>query len=343
MRVFLTGGTGLLGSHVAEHLRARGHTVVALVRPTSRTEHLRRVGAELVTGDLTDPEPALARAAGGCDATIHAAALLYRRDATEVDYQAVNVDATERLLRAAGAAGARRAVLVSSTAVYGAGEPGELHTEDSWLRHPPPARVQYARSKREGEQAAWRLHGAGVVRLSTVRPGVLYGERDRWFTAALARTVGWPAVPLPAGGRCTVPVVYAGNAAVGVVAALEREEAVGEAYNLSEDAPLTVRALIENFARGLSRRPVLVAVPGWAVLAVAAVGDGILRLLPAARGADADLRRAARRLLEDNAYPAEKARRALDWGARVPPALALERTARWWLGMHAGAEEVGQR
>ena len=51
MRTFLTGGTGLIGSHVAEALRARGDDVVALVRETSDTTHLESIGCLLVRGD----------------------------------------------------------------------------------------------------------------------------------------------------------------------------------------------------------------------------------------------------------------------------------------------------
>lgn len=341
MQVFLTGGTGLLGTHVARRLAERGHGIVALVRSTSRTSGLKRLGATLVTGDLRDSVETLARAATGCEATIHAAALVYRRGAGPLEYQAINVGGTERLLRAAGAAGAGRTVLVSSIAVYGSGPPGERYEESRWLAHPPPARVDYARSKRAAEEAAWRLHAEGLIRLTAVRPGVLYGEGDRWFTPALARIMRWPVVPLPGHGRHTVPVVYAGNAADGVLTALEREGAVGQAYNLSEDAPLTVRALLQNFARGLERRLRLVPVPAGVVRAAAVAGDTLLRMMPALRGTD--LRRAARRILADNAYPSEKARRELGWAARVPPAEALRRTAGWWREAASRPDEDGER
>ena len=66
MRVFLTGGTGLVGSHVAERLRAEGHEVVALVRHGSDRRHLAGVGCRFVEGAVEDGVPDLARAMAGC-------------------------------------------------------------------------------------------------------------------------------------------------------------------------------------------------------------------------------------------------------------------------------------
>ena len=62
----VTGATGLLGSHLAERLRARGDHVRALVRTNSRTDFLDALGVEIVRGDLTDPA-ACARPSAGVD------------------------------------------------------------------------------------------------------------------------------------------------------------------------------------------------------------------------------------------------------------------------------------
>ncbi len=332
MRVFLTGGTGLVGSHTARQLVAAGHQVVALARPTSDTAGLAGL-AEVVRGDVLDPPERLEAALRGCEAVVHAAALMYRRGATAADYERMNVAATGAVLRAAGAAGAKRAVHVSSIAVYAGEAEASGHDEESWREGALPARVPYAVTKRAGEEEAWRVHASGAVRLTTVRPGVLYGERDRWLTPSLARVTRWPVVPLPGGGRTTVPVVYAGNVARGIVAALEREAAVGRAYNLSDDGELTSRELLEVFGRTLGHAPRILPIPGALLMAVAGAGDVVARLIPAIAGAN--LRHGARRLLENNRYSSARARRELGWtqegpAALVPPAQAVARTAEWW-------------
>jgi dihydroflavonol-4-reductase len=111
MRVFLTGGTGLVGSHAAESLVAAGHEVVALARPESDTRVLPGA-ARVVVGDLLDPPERLAGLMAGCDAIVHSAALVYRRGASWAEYERLNVTAVEQVLRAAGVAGAGRALLV---------------------------------------------------------------------------------------------------------------------------------------------------------------------------------------------------------------------------------------
>ncbi len=60
MRIFLTGGTGFIGSHVAERLRGRSHSVAALVRETSDTAHLESLGCDTVVGDVMAPADELA-------------------------------------------------------------------------------------------------------------------------------------------------------------------------------------------------------------------------------------------------------------------------------------------
>ncbi|RMH23226.1 MAG: NAD-dependent epimerase/dehydratase family protein, partial [Gemmatimonadetes bacterium] len=118
MRVFLTGGTGLIGSHLAERLRAAGHAVVCLHRPGSDTTVPAALGCELVEGDARDAPELQAERMAGCEAVVHAAALVYGSTSWD-EARAANVDATERVLAAAALAGAERAVHVSSVAVYG--------------------------------------------------------------------------------------------------------------------------------------------------------------------------------------------------------------------------------
>ena len=117
MRLFITGATGFVGAHVARLAAERGACLRLLVRPTSQTTHL-PLGAELVTGDLRDPE-AFAPALRGCDALLHVAAdyRLWVPDPLEM-YKA-NVEGTRSLLHLARAAGVPRVVYTSSVATMG--------------------------------------------------------------------------------------------------------------------------------------------------------------------------------------------------------------------------------
>src|SRR5438876_10742625 len=120
MKVFVTGSTGFLGSEIAEQLRARGDTVVQLVRDLPKAELLCKTGRDVVVGDLADPD-ALRRGCDGCDAVVHAGAIyeVGINAPRRIDMYKANVTGTEALLSAALAVGVPKVVHVSSIVVFG--------------------------------------------------------------------------------------------------------------------------------------------------------------------------------------------------------------------------------
>ncbi|MGZ3426865.1 MAG: NAD-dependent epimerase/dehydratase family protein, partial [Polyangia bacterium] len=116
MQVLLTGATGFLGSHVARALVAGGHTVRALARPGSSRAILSDVPElEWVTGDVVDVG-SLRAAVRGCEAVVHAAAVVAFAPKEAAKQREVNVEGTRHVLDAARAAGVRRLVHTSSVA-----------------------------------------------------------------------------------------------------------------------------------------------------------------------------------------------------------------------------------
>ena len=330
--VFLTGGTGLIGSHVAERLRARGTTVVALVRPSSDTAHLESLGCRLVTGDVLDDVEEQARRMGGCEAVIHGAARVFLRG-SRATFLRENVEGTDRVLRAASRV-APRVIHLSSVAVYAGLPLDHPLTEDRWTEADPERQNAYAASKHLSERAAWRLHEADLIRLTTLRPSVVYGERDRAAVPIMVRYASLPIVPLLGGGRLRLPLVYAGNVADGVVAALDRPSAVGRAYNLAMDEPVRARELVTWIAAERGRRRLAVRIPAMLPRAAAALLERLPPLFPG-RGAGG-LRRALRSLSTDNPYDSTRARLELGWTAHTSHREAVRRTMAWWAGRSGG-------
>lgn len=159
MRVFLTGATGFVGGHVARSYAAAGADLRLLTRQTSRLDSLSGIDAEMVTGDLREPEK-LRSALAGCDALVHVAAdyRLWVRDPKEM--YAANVDGTRDLLRLAREVGVQRVVYTSSVATMGFKADGTIVNEDT------PVTLadmigHYKRSKFLGEQEAIRAAQAG--------------------------------------------------------------------------------------------------------------------------------------------------------------------------------------
>jgi dihydroflavonol-4-reductase len=128
VKVFITGATGFVGSHVAQELSRRGADLRILIRSTSKLENLAGLPAETVTGDLLQVD-ALRSAVSGCDAVMHVAAD-YRLWVTDPEkMHATNVVGTRELLRIAREEGVRRVVYTSSVATMGFFSDGRLADE----------------------------------------------------------------------------------------------------------------------------------------------------------------------------------------------------------------------
>lgn len=111
--VLVTGATGLAGANICKLLVERGDVVRALVRESADTDPLSKLGVQLVSGDVTDPDAVL-RAARGSDAAIHCAALLGGASQNMADFEAVNVGGTKNVLDAAEEVELGRVVAVST-------------------------------------------------------------------------------------------------------------------------------------------------------------------------------------------------------------------------------------
>ena len=214
MTVLVTGGSGLVGSHVIEALRARGIAVRALSRPPAAPA-VRALGAEVVTGDVTDAAAWRRAADGGLEAIVHAAAIVQQPDLPLAGYEAVNVGGTRLAVETARATRARL-VQVSSVAVYGGSSDyrpqPERRTEDDPFR-PLAEQDFYARTKRASEALVAEAALRGDITAIAIRPNVIYGERDRLFIHRLVRAIRGRIVPQIGPGTNHLSCVYAGNVA----------------------------------------------------------------------------------------------------------------------------------
>jgi dihydroflavonol-4-reductase len=169
MKLFITGATGFVGSHVARMAAEQGAELRLLTRRTSITENLPK-GAELVQGDLREPAK-FAAALRGCDALIHVAAdyRLWVPDPAEM-YKA-NVDGTRELLKLAREAGVRRVVYTSSVATMGFRKDASAVDEETPVSEADMI-GHYKRSKWMAEQVAIEAarEGQEVVILNPTTP-----------------------------------------------------------------------------------------------------------------------------------------------------------------------------
>jgi dihydroflavonol-4-reductase len=159
MKIFITGATGFVGSHVARAYAAEGAELRLLARATSKLAGIEDLRAEVVVGDLRAPD-ALRTALRGCDALVHVAAdyRLWVRDPKEM--YAANVDGTRELLRVAREVGVAKVVYTSSVATMGFKADGTIVDEGSPVSLADMIGV-YKRSKFLAEQEAIAAANAG--------------------------------------------------------------------------------------------------------------------------------------------------------------------------------------
>ena len=287
MRYFVTGATGFVGSHLVRQLLPAGHQVVALVRDPARARGL--AGAELVRGDVTDPD-SLRGPMQGVDGVFHVAGWYKVGTSDKAEGTRVNVDGTRNVLEALRELSIPKAVYTSTLAVH-SDTHGQL-VDESYRFHGRHI-THYDLTKAQAHAVAEDFIRDGLP-LVIVQPGVVYGPGD---TSQLGRTMRDRRVP------ASPPVTYCwahvDDVARGHVLAMEKGR-VGESYHLAGP--------VHTFAEAMAIRR---RVTGWSAPPVR-LPAGPLRVL--ASVVPAELLRS----IAGVSYIAssEKARRELGWEAR---------------------------
>jgi nucleoside-diphosphate-sugar epimerase len=317
--VLITGASGFLGGALALRLAAQGVAVRALVRNLAKAAHLRaKNGISVVQGDLTDPA-SLRETANGCGVVFHCAALL----GGHIDGQRrANVEGTRNLIDAAAEGGVGRFVHVSTLSVYGVHYRGQI-TED--MAH-APASDPYAITKSQAEGVVRAVAAERGINYTIMRPGMIYGARAGLWTGTLFRLASLKPTPWFGDGGGLAHCIHVDDALDMLTILAEHPNAVGEAFNCSNDPAPTWRAFLGEYAR-LARgvNDHLLELPPPLLYAVA----GVVMMVspPYSRG----------RMLPDYArftqaraqFSMAKARRLLGWQPQVGVEEGVARCADW--------------
>lgn len=315
MKVFVTGATGFVGSHVVPLLVARGDEVVALARRKDAADVLRAAGCTVVMGSLDDAA-ALRTAVAGAELVYHIAGLT---SGTEAELTAVNHASTLRLLHLFDASVLRRFVYVSSQAALGPSTPGRPLPEDAPCR-PVTA---YGRSKLAGEQAVM----ASALPWCVVRPPSVYGPRDREFLA-LFKVVRTGLAPVFGSGTQELSLVYAEDLAAAIVAAGSHPAANRQVFHAGHPAVVLSRDVALAAGRTLGKSPLIVPLPGVVATPVVAFVGYVAGLAGRRTVLNAD--KMAEFLAPSWLLDVTKAERLLGWRATTDLATGMARTAAWY-------------
>jgi nucleoside-diphosphate-sugar epimerase len=328
VRVFVTGGTGFVGSHVVEALLEGGHEVVCLVRTPSKAtnlfrKHSRRSLLSTVEGTLHDTS-ALERGCAGADAVFHIAGLTAARSRAE--FRAINDHATRDLAAVARqiAPDLRHFVYLSSLAAAGPTSRGTPKTEAD----PERPVSDYGWSKLAGEKAVRE----SPLPWTIVRPPTVYGPRDREILKVF-KVAKLGLAPVFGDGRQENSFIFAPDLAQALVACIGTDASVGQVFFAAHPEVRDQRQLAAEVFRALrggpgSGTPFVVPIPATLARGLLQVTGSLAAMIRQATILNAD--RANDFLAEAWTCSADALIARTGWKAHTDLATGMRATAQWY-------------
>jgi len=252
-RITVFGGTGFIGRHLVSLLLRSGATVRVAVRHPDRfqvaTEAAR--APELIQADVLD-DIAVSGAIAGADAVINLVGML--TETAQQTYRAIHVGGARRVALAAHRHGAMRMIHISA------------------LGASPTSAAISDQTKAEGERAVVAVFPQATI----VRPSLVFGEDDHFFTRFAAMIRSSPVLPLIGGGTTKFQPVFVDDIAAGLLELLKRPQTTGKTYEFAGTRVYSFKVLLELLLSALNRQCVLIPIP----FALAEMQAGLLELLP---------------------------------------------------------------
>lgn len=323
-RVLLTGATGFLGGRMLPALLRTGADVRIIARDADRVPAEYKERADVVYGDIRDPE-VIKQAMQDIDVVFNCAAITTNK-ASWREHEEINITATENIFRAAKDAGVKRVVHTSSVIVYGLqNPPNGTPVHESSPYYPTPAKwAHYMRSKIESDRLALCYAKEHELPVTVLRLGILYGP-------GAGRAPGRGIVDLGsfrvmAGlGRNHLPYAYVDNVVQYMLMAAVVPEAVGEAYNIVDEPQPTIREVVAR-SRQITGDPIRI-VPVPPALFKGMAGFFESRANKAGNGSPPKLSKVViEGMIRDMRYDTTKARRDLGPKTTIDLTEGLRRT-----------------
>ncbi|MDB4952500.1 MAG: hypothetical protein JWO36_69 [Myxococcales bacterium] len=269
----ITGATGFIGSNLALRRLDKQRPIRLLCREQSleRLPPRLRADAEIVIGDLRDRD-SLERAVRDVELVFHCAGHVSDWG-TDAEFDQTNVRGTEWLLQAAARQPLERFVHLSSIAVFGVPSPADF---DDWTPY-GSGNDPYSRTKIAGEALALRYHAEAKLPVTVLRPAVVYGPRSTWVEQPL-KMIQQRKMFLIGGGRGTCHPCYIENLLDAIELAAVHPDAVGEAFIVADDEPVSFREYFDHLARLGGQGPLKRSIPLFAARAVASGFEMMARL-----------------------------------------------------------------
>ena len=253
--ILVVGGTGFIGHHLIKRLRKDDLPVRAVVRTPAGAPALKALGAEVVSGDIADPQ-SLKAAAEGVERIVHLVGII--QEAPGVTFQSVHVDGTRNLLNAAKKAGVRHIFYQSA-----------LGTRIN-------AKSRYHQTKWQAEE----LVRASGIPFSILRPSLIYGPGDL-FTIRLSKMIKlWRVLPVIGSGRSKIQPIFIGDEVECVRKIVTSDSYVNGTYEIGGPEQLTYEEVMREIAEAMGVKRPMVHLPLFLMKFVARVMEAVLKKPP---------------------------------------------------------------
>lgn len=256
MKSLVTGASGFIGSHLVQSLVEDGEDVRCFVKHSSDTSFLEKFNVEIYEGNVKDLE-SLEKAFKGVDVIYHLAALakIYAGIPQE-EYNRVNVEGTENVLKAAKKNKVETVLYCSTIDAIGPSLDGKP-VDESMKPHPIN---WYGKAKLRGEFKILKYFRNYGVDGRIVRPPMVYGPRNPLYAQRLFSTVnrGW--YPVVGSGETMMEFCYVKNLVHGMKLIVKNGEP-GEDYFISDKRAYQIKEIVKEIGRQLGKRVKIINVP----------------------------------------------------------------------------------
>jgi dihydroflavonol-4-reductase len=229
MKIFITGATGFIGTHLVKRLSNTNHELHCLVRKTSDVSKLKELNATLVTGDVTNRNSLIAGMTG-CDWLVHLASSFEFWVRNKRVYDDVNVAGMRNVMDSALETGIKKVISVSTAAVYGNAQ--WPITEES--RVGDYRGSEYAVTKYRGDLIAWEMCERVKLPLVVLYPGAVIGPHDPKAAGRYIKRFAQGKMPAQVLTDKSFPFVHVRDVCEAILKAFEKDGNIGEKYIISK-------------------------------------------------------------------------------------------------------------
>lgn len=273
MKVFITGGTGFIGSYVVKQLLAQGHDLVLAVRPSSNVEGLQHERIQLIPVNLYD-RCALQKLMSGCDCLIHLANVYSFWEKDDSIYERVNVNATRVVYESALQAEVKKVVHVCTAVMWGNAE--QPYNEETPLGE--KVFSKYAASKRKMDEMAWQCYREHRLPLVGVYPAAVIGPGDVKSSGQMVADIMKGRLPARGLEDSRITFVDVRDVAEAIVKITEQPDLIGERFILGNES-ISLKTYMTQISQAAGVRLPLIKLPNWGVWAVSGLLTGLAGIM----------------------------------------------------------------